>query len=735
MFLCFLKPIQPLQFFLPRIMDRLENRMMYFVAERYCVFCRNELPYFTYMSSTLRHCQPYELNVLGFIDVSDHSSCIPDVFTFKTRLDDPGYVYNSSFALRNKQWYRKFAAIVYDVPNTISRPAFFAHVTCMRVARMIREEISYRDVYNLAIQLIEVFPRDCWASGKPWHLASLSYPIAIRKSSLGFLLAECSRLPTELQGQILRHLRKSSFIFSLLATLRTSSLTTVYCSSVISDCYQPTAIVSEDHVDAAHLCASFATIMGHEYLYSVEVCYTTVSHDALKHRQCIEVSLNLVRKLEFIVGLYGVSAIRFHLGDGSTSAWLGNTKHGWRFRPVDITRNDLFLLKNGHKGVLRHVAEFSLRGAEGQPEGALWGKYWDPSRAGEYHVAHMYHLDTTRRLKCFPGRLICNYLPLRLNGQHARAITVYTSFYGTSSITVHGRDADYEASTSRRRGTPTCFYFSEGERIVALGMVTIGYYNGQFGPYLMSTRWLSLIPAKMENGCDVLGIIVDRVAVVNDTLKAFGVHCKARGRLAGEDEELSAATEPPISLPSPPETLNSFPFNSGSNMSTARMVDIKQLRVQKREVRDQYGEPVMRCCGLWILHGDGTIEILGLWDGSRTAESITFYNAEADGRIHNMVFHLTRGGNWKDRLSIAYHVSNIIAQVVVGEEDMGEVHAVPPNEVASPPDKVFSWEISWAEPLLTWCFTEWIDHLEACSSAVTFYNLKEHEKYKLKEVR
>lgn len=119
------------------------------------------------------------------------------------------------------------------------------------------------------------------------------------------------------------------------------------------------------------------------------------------------------------------------------------------------------------------------------PARALWNDSWDHLDVGEVNVAQMNQTKLTRRLTCYPGRLMCTYLPLQVDGQYATGVTVYTSFYGTSCIITHVNGDDYVSSSPGRRGSPTSFFFQEGEEIVAIGLITIGHNDGQLGPYLL----------------------------------------------------------------------------------------------------------------------------------------------------------------------------------------------------------------------------------------------------------
>jgi hypothetical protein len=115
-----------------------------------------------------------------------------------------------------------------------------------------------------------------------------------------------------------------------------------------------------------------------------------------------------------------------------------------------------------------------------------------------------------------------------------------------------------------------------------------------------------------------------------------------------------------------------FPFNSGASMTIAKLSNIKQLRVQKRPADDADPNAGLRYAGLWIYHTDESIETLGLWDGSATMPSELIYDSETDGHLLRLIFHLTRGGRWRDRPKIAYYMSSIVVKSVHGRGDIEE---------------------------------------------------------------
>lgn len=96
-----------------------------------------------------------------------------------------------------------------------------------------------------------------------------------------------------------------------------------------------------------------------------------------------------------------------------------------------------------------------------------------------------------RVLNCLAPQKMCRYLPLRENGDPVKGITVFTCSEKTSSVIVHTKSADLEVSAPRRRGTPTSFYFRNGEEISTMGLVFIDDLYDQFGPFLLVRRFLS----------------------------------------------------------------------------------------------------------------------------------------------------------------------------------------------------------------------------------------------------
>lgn len=230
----------------------------------------------------------------------------------------------------------------------IAGPVFFIHAACWQLTQMLEPKLSSDDFYSLGLQLSEIMPRYCWKEPNPWHLASLASGSTIDDSDWKSLLLKCTQLPVEIQGKILSNARADRTAFSLLTGLTTThSLGRSFSSAAVPHPGNVSDLASNSNTNTVHLCASFINIFGVDYLCHVEYINAPVRCDALNRQcACIEVNINEISQIEFILGLIGASAVRFYFRNGSKSVWLGNTAQGWRCGPLDVTLQDIGLLKN-----------------------------------------------------------------------------------------------------------------------------------------------------------------------------------------------------------------------------------------------------------------------------------------------------------------------------------------------------------------------------------------------------
>ncbi|KAL6881039.1 hypothetical protein J3F83DRAFT_758044 [Trichoderma novae-zelandiae] len=641
------------------------DQMLFYLAERNCFLCRIKLPYFTSVGIAVRRLTSWEMHVLGFVDISVDPCHGPRVFTFKADLDDPHFIVDPTLSLDSYAG-RTTITVVHERPHTKCRPAYFAHQACCKVVALLQRKLACRELYNLALQTCELLPKDCWGQERPWHLASLPGTIETgivdtQDTTLGSCLLKCARLPPEMQHYILGYIHGASLVSSLMTALHTFTDSRRLPLATIPSHPSVKSLQPADHVDMAHICASFITLFGRSYLTSLETFQKEGRCDASNQR-CLEIKISAVRQAEFITGMHGILAIRFYLDDGSVSDWLGDGRRGWRSRPIQVTRSDLYFPKHGQTAVVERFAELSARRAENAPLRVLWDVTRNPLDHGVPFVAHFFKSQRAERSSCFSGRPMCRYMPLQFDGQYARGITVYTMAFGISCIVVHRKNSHQAVSVPNRRGLPTTFYFREGEKIATLGLVTSGYTDFQCGPFLMfktnldrvayfgppsslsrsTARWVSLMPEQMKKGCAVMGLIVDQLAMMQGSFKTLGVCCKATEGAAHGDEAVNPSSEQAVTRPALPEALKKPPFNSDTVVTRAKLSNIKQLKVLKRDVDVSDPKKGLRWRGLWIHYHDGTTETLGLWDDCLTQHARIIYDADTDGTLIRVILQLRR---------------------------------------------------------------------------------------------
>ncbi|UKZ60462.1 uncharacterized protein TrAtP1_001740 [Trichoderma atroviride] len=739
-----------------------------YAAEQHCVLCRNKVLFYSSTCSEfddeidLENVENWETAVLalGFTDpkTSGNADTTPHVFCFEAHMVFLDSVYWADSNMR-------VCIKPCGTPNTAG-PVFFVHSACRELAQMSESKPSYADLYNLGLQLRETMPRDCFKALNPEYLASFASGGTIAGSEWKMFLLKCAQLPFEVQSRILGYASADITAFSLLTGLTTSSLGLVSSLAVSPHPDGITDLMSNFNTKTVHLCGSFNNIFGVDYLSHVEILNAPIYCDTLTRRYArIEVNINRIRNIEFTLGPVGVLALRFYSTDGSKSSWLGNAARGWRCGPIDITLEDIHLMKNGHKNVLNQLAHAyqrqfgGVKYSEELPLRVLWDVTRDLPDSGESFLGETYKEREPhfRVLKYFGPQVMCSYLPLRENGIPVKGITVYACDKGTNSVIVHTRSSDLVVSATGRRGTPTSFYFRDGEEIVTMGLAAIDDGMAQYGPYLTFktnqqrsmffgpplmlygpiARYVSLIPDRLKPGCAVAGLIVNTLLKSENKLTMFGAHCEPR-QYPGITEKIASVPEWQVSHPAMPDMVMKSWFPGQVKVTTAELTRIKQLRAQYRRIMPHWG---LRCAGLLIHHTDDSTETVGCWDGSLTTPSELIYDSETDGELYRLVFHLTFRPYLPNVNEASYYMSKIVAhtshlreqRVVVNPSytvDDGEFESEESNfeemegdededededekEIECPAEKIFDCDIHSQKLFITWSFTRKLDHIVA----------------------
>ncbi|KAL6896360.1 hypothetical protein GGI43DRAFT_410884 [Trichoderma evansii] len=749
-------------------------------AEPYCILCRRTMPTLRdfHVEAVPREYMPWETAVLGLVDIRDSPSGAPRIFTFKANLNRKQYgrrgmfcSFQPTFNLisrkgkRGKKIQKKLNVLAFYPPG--HRLVFFIHRTCWKLAQTLRPKLSGADLYDFALKLREATPRYCWEASDPWQLVSFSNGNAIGNLDLESWLSKCAQLPIELQWRILSHVHTGDKLtFSLLAAVKTLSLLDVFSSALPPHGPSVESLIPDSDTAMVHLYASFIQLFGLNYIHHVRIFDKPLVHDDWNH-QHIEVNISMICKIEFIVGLMGILAVRFYFRDGSNSSWLGSARKGWRYGPLDIHPQDIAILNSDHRNIFEELAKFLHRHlkldmhSKDLPFQPFWDITQDLPKSGESFmvVSDSQFLSDRQfysKLKYFPVQAMCKYLPFRENGCYIKGMTVYTSRQGTSGIVLHWKGSDLAVpSSQQRQGTPTSFYFLEGEEIITASLVVYNCNLSPIGPYLMfktnlerfayfgprlrlsdpSARYISLIPDRLEQRCAIMGLIVDQNGVSNGNFTNIGVHCQPRED-SNTTEAMVSSPKLQFSLPTQKKEFIRGLFGytrEDTNITTANLTNIKQLRVQRRPF-DELAPTGLRCTGLSIHHTDESIETLGSWDGSSTTPSEIIYDSETDGHLKRLIFHLTIDRTHQQYSTpYAYYMCSIVAVSTIGgfakepkELQESEEHQELLWGRSIVTEQIFNYEISSDKPPFAWCFDDNIDIIEPRSTGMEDFRLERY---------
>ncbi|KAL7938102.1 hypothetical protein V8C35DRAFT_141044 [Trichoderma chlorosporum] len=664
-----------------------QNVFLYF-PETYCILCRKGVPYYSRKSAQSEPPSTWEKEVVSFFDLSSRSSQGPKVFALETALHARRPTVEQSLTVQH-EGVKTLVHIVCERPNAKYRPLFFAHQICFKVVKSLRGKVDYSELYDIALLSHELLPKDCWSEELPSRLASFTSTIEsgvvdTENTNLGACLLRCSKLPIELQNDILTHVHghENSLAFSLMTALQTFTVGRSQSSKAIPNHPSFRKLQPADYVEVAHVSASFINLFGLCYARDIEVFHRHDHRDS-SDQKCIEVKINSICQIEFLVGMYGITAIRFHLDDNSVSPWLGDAGKGWRCKPIRITRSDLRFPIKGQKGLVQRFDDLLTQTSWDGPLNVLWDGVSTPFHGSLSFIARLHTELHNMKPGPFPGRPMCRYLPLYFDGQHARAITVYLFNLGTSCIVVHGKTARQQVSASKKKGVSMTFYFKEGEEIVTLGLITTGPSGRRCGPFLLfktslnrmayfgprmsllddTAEWVSMIPDHLDKKCTAMGLIVDQAAISFGSYRTFGARCMLKEGVSTRRRPPTSSFERHLELPGNPRILRRTPFKSFAVVTQARFFDIKQLRVLKKEARNFDNHPMDRFSGLWILHGDGSVETIGCWDESLTETAKVLYD-EADGKLTRVIFRLKDGRNVQCETDYVRFVAEITVRVI-----------------------------------------------------------------------
>jgi hypothetical protein len=268
----------------------------------------------------------------------------PKVYTFKDNLKHPRCLGNF---LPTESGSRD-ATFCFDSRRdsgcALDNLLYFAHLCCWKVVRQEHGPVSNLNLLKLAQQTQSIFPLtpiNVPQTPAPFPVAAQSpglrsllsragnglpiVPRTLKEPSLNcLLLGICTSFPVELQQDVLCCL-SDGLTYALLGASPTANSFFGHVNQSLTSGKVTRSLLPEGP-GVGWLRGSTITMFGQEYLHRV---WFSENAEGEASNSCIPIQRNTVRGINFVVGIYGLRAIRVINRDGAVSAWLGSPSKGW----------------------------------------------------------------------------------------------------------------------------------------------------------------------------------------------------------------------------------------------------------------------------------------------------------------------------------------------------------------------------------------------------------------------
>ncbi|KAI9170866.1 hypothetical protein HJFPF1_00341 [Paramyrothecium foliicola] len=666
----------------------------YIDLERFCFLCRTALPWSASPDLYPLRCghdySGWETDVIALFELNTNDPK-PTVHAYKTNLSERNFFTGGPLALRNGKGetqyvYYILSGAVHGASARVSDyPSVMAHVSCWKLVRKLHPDTTFTKLYKLALRLLPILPRKARGETKPFDAVSFLQPEQ-NQSESDELISRCSRLPPELQRNILNQL-PPCIVRSMLTTFYVAQTFVPLLTAEPKLGAEVFTIPRTGYAESAvvKFRASTVNILGFHYLRDLHVTEEDGVEESTAH--CIPVKIAEIRSARFVLGVHGISAIRFGYGDGSSSPWLGEMSEGLH----GIVRGDattpLSVMHDGIKVIRLGFERLSSERTSVWPNRAIWDT--NPELLEDCELQLITFDRNAVHLSRYPGWRICRYLSLEDGPEYATGLTVYVAKTSILGIAVHGKIPRKFGDCSENKyaqSTPQHFALQPGERIRSLWVHTLIHHQAAFtNPLLFVVtdrdRSAFLGPQREIHStwAEWTRITPDNMGVVRGLF--FDVHCEGIFGL----NTYGVAVTYPKSNPGPgdqlaqPEVLTTATASAFLREHDKGLVTIASLgnisTIHLRTVGD-------RCKAMYIKYSDEASVALGRWDPTVTEGIVELYDYVKHGQLQSIGF------SYEGASSTRSWVTNIVFNKT---EVGGTFHTL--LEVKA--DKFLAWEYTY----------------------------------------
>ncbi len=266
----------------------------------------------------------------------------PEIYTFRANLtnNDATLLYDPPLSLTHAQERGSIHIGLLDEKACAGwgslhsvRPLFFAHVCCWKAAcQQQQRDLGGLDLYGLARQTRRIIPQRPFLKRMNGALLRDQIPpilppslVVAEETDLARLITRTwARLPAELQEEVGKYLPNDSLAVSLARACQTAAL--INLAEVHHP--EPSRVAVERSSHGANwLSVSMTSLFGQKYLGRI-----TLTRRAEKPTPAgpgIPFDGEAISAVHFVLGVYGLRAIRLGYLDGSSSPWLGEPNRGY----------------------------------------------------------------------------------------------------------------------------------------------------------------------------------------------------------------------------------------------------------------------------------------------------------------------------------------------------------------------------------------------------------------------
>ncbi|KAK0634681.1 hypothetical protein B0T17DRAFT_611650 [Bombardia bombarda] len=638
------------------------------LPQSYCTLCHKILPERLLFGLSLdgpygAKYDPWEVDILGFFNMCADSCLPPQIYMFKGWFDviwtqNEDTVAPVRTVGGRRLSFSNHASLMCETVD-LSQPLFFAHRLCWKVVRQQHGHIPNITLYKLAQQTHPIFSSlDLIIEQLQRAAIFPQLAKSTNESTDGFahLLSRAGALlPLEVQQEVLQYIN-SDLTFSLMTALHT----TASFLNLLNHAPSPSKMIVKLHPTASQdtgwLCGTTIEMFAHEYLHRIHMAQYDNTGDRLG--LSIPVHMDAVSGVRFVLGTYGLRAIRILYRDGSVSPWLGNptkgsygTVYGTDLGCLRILQDDLKVIRVGF-GDIEYMRSMAV------PDQALWDI--DPELIKDNELRITQFLQLPNQVLYYPKWRFCHYLPLTDSGVYATGLTVYCHASGITGIKAHG---EMNRTIGSCYGNPMYFHLQPGERII---LVALGYdleeYRDQassaphlliktnhrrssfFGPSSIlgseDTLWQYITPSTTAS---LTGLFMDPLTQGRySQLMSIGASVQTDPKLSNPlTFGLNLTINNARTLPNRYDK----PF-----FSAALLVSVRKLQARKTSGWFR---------GLCVYYEDGeTVETLGWWDPSDASSIVDVYDSSVHGPLDALTFVFDDSDGPAD--SMGFAIRNII---------------------------------------------------------------------------